>query len=127
MKPTTREWIDKAEGDYWTMEREIRARKNPNYDAVCFHGQQCVEKYLKARLCESDVSFAKTHDLVALLDKTRTVEPFWSSFADSLAHLSSFAVRTRYPGDSATEDDAVRARSICRSFRKAAQAAFPVV
>ncbi|MEL6160413.1 MAG: HEPN domain-containing protein [Cyanobacteria bacterium J06554_11] len=24
--------------------------KNANYDAVCFHAQQCVEKYLKANL-----------------------------------------------------------------------------
>jgi HEPN domain-containing protein len=50
MKPLTREWIDKAEGDFATARREIRIRKAPNYDAVCFHAQQCVEKYLKARL-----------------------------------------------------------------------------
>ncbi len=28
-----------------TMERESRVRKSPNPDAVCFHAQQCVEKY----------------------------------------------------------------------------------
>ena len=50
MKPITQEWIDKAEGDWATLMREYRARKNPNYDAVCFHAQQCAEKYLKARL-----------------------------------------------------------------------------
>jgi HEPN domain-containing protein len=35
-------------GDFATVEREVRARKNPNYDGVCFHAQQCAEKYLKA-------------------------------------------------------------------------------
>lgn len=52
MKPTTAEWATKAEGDFATAGRELRARKTPNYDAVCFHGQQCAEKYLKAVLQE---------------------------------------------------------------------------
>ena len=40
MNPLTLEWVDKAEGDYLTANREYRARKAPNYDAVCFHAQQ---------------------------------------------------------------------------------------
>lgn len=50
MKPITLEWVRKAEGDFITAERELSAHLNPNYDAVCFHAQQCVEKYLKGRL-----------------------------------------------------------------------------
>jgi hypothetical protein len=54
MNQLTIEWVDKAEGDFSTALREFRVRKSPNYDAVCFHAQQCVEKYLKARLqCEN--------------------------------------------------------------------------
>jgi len=68
MKPLTREWIDKAEGDFATALREIRVRKSPNYDAVCFHAQQCAEKYLKAMLQEAEVPFGKTHHLIALLE-----------------------------------------------------------
>jgi HEPN domain-containing protein len=48
------------------MERESRARKNPNYDALCFHAQQRAEKYPKARLSEAEIAFGKVHDLVAL-------------------------------------------------------------
>lgn len=48
MNPLTLEWFDKAEGDLATASREIRARRKPNYDAVCFHAQQAAEKYLKA-------------------------------------------------------------------------------
>src|SRR6266852_9206884 len=67
MQPLTAEWVDKAEGDFATLLREIRARKRPNYDSACFHAQQCTEKYLKARLQEAGIPFGKTHDLPALL------------------------------------------------------------
>jgi HEPN domain-containing protein len=65
MKPITQEWVRKAEGDFVTAEREFSAASNQNYDAVCFHSQQCVEKYLKAKLQEFDLHFEKTHDLFA--------------------------------------------------------------
>jgi HEPN domain-containing protein len=65
MKPTTLEWIDKAEGDFVTAQMSYRARKNPNPDAACFHAQQCAEKYLKARLEEADLAVPKTHNLYA--------------------------------------------------------------
>lgn len=35
MKPLTREWVDKAEGDFHSCERETRARRYPNYDSAC--------------------------------------------------------------------------------------------
>jgi len=49
MKASTVEWVEKAEGDWKIAQRAYHARKDPNYDAACFHVQQCVEKYLKAR------------------------------------------------------------------------------
>jgi len=60
MKPLTIEWVGKAEGDFATAGREMRARKAPNYDAACFHAQQLAEKYLKAFLQENDQSIPKT-------------------------------------------------------------------
>lgn len=61
MKAQTAEWVEKAEGD-WNAARQLdRVRKDPNYDSVCFHCQQCAEKYLKARLVEAALSFARTH------------------------------------------------------------------
>jgi HEPN domain-containing protein len=53
MNPLTLEWINKAEGDLISAQREYRARNQPNYDSACFHAQQCIEKYLKAWLHES--------------------------------------------------------------------------
>jgi HEPN domain-containing protein len=42
-------WIAKAESDLKTAEDELSTEK-PATDTICFHAQQCVEKYLKAYL-----------------------------------------------------------------------------
>ena len=121
MKPLAAEWVSKAEGDYAIVERESRARKNPSYDGICFHPQQCAEKYPKARLCEAGIHFEKVHDLSALQEQVLTVEPLWEAYRADLAYLSDFAVHFRYPGESADRATALRARDLCRSFRKAAR------
>ena len=78
MKPLTQEWVEKAEGDFQVATQIMRRRKQRVYDAACFHAQQTVEKYLKARLCEAVVAFPKTHDLAALLKLLLPLEPLWS-------------------------------------------------
>lgn len=122
MQPLTIEWIDKAEGDFATAQRELRARNAPNFDAACFHAQQCAEKYLKARLQEAGIPIPHTHDLVALLTPLLAIEPGWSSLVSDLRALSVFGVVFRYPGVSADRSlarDAVarckRARAVIRS------------
>ena len=102
MKVATREWVEKAEGDFATAMRELRARRQPNYDAACFHAQQCAEKYLKGWLVEANIRFSKTHDLERLLDLILPREPLWEPFRQILIDLSNFAVVFRYPGESAT-------------------------
>lgn len=118
MKRITLEWIAKAEGDYAIVERESRVRKRRNNDAICFHAQQCAEKYLKARLAEAKIAFPKIHDLTVLLDMTRKLEPMWEAHRKDLAFLTDFAVTFRYPGESADKKTAMEARNMCKSFRK---------
>ena len=119
MKPITLEWMDKAEGDWFSAQREVRARKHPNYDAACFHSQQCAEKYLKARLQEGGTAFKKTHDLVNLLNLVLALEPAWNLLRPGLLILTDFAVDYRYPGTAATKAEAQDAlkRCISRSGR----------
>jgi len=119
----TAEWIAKAEADFATMERECEATENPNYDGICFHAQQCAEKYLKARLCEANITFSKIHDLVALLEQILDLEPTWESLREDLAYLSDFAVSFRYPGESADRESALDAQRSCHLFRDAARKA----
>lgn len=117
MKPLTHEWVEKAEADFATAQRELRARKAPNYDGACFHAQQCAEKYMKARLQEAKIPFEKTHNLVALLDRLLTIEPQWELLRPELRRLTLYAVVFRYPGNSADRELAREALRICRSAR----------
>ncbi len=118
MKPITQEWIDKAEGDFATAQRELQVRERPNYDAVCFHGQQCVEKYLKACLQEENIAFNKTHDLTKLLDLFLHVEPTWETLRPTLDALTTYAVEFRYPGMSANHDIAIQCFQDCDTVRQ---------
>jgi HEPN domain-containing protein len=117
MRPLTREWIEKAEADFATAYRESRVRRSPNYDAVCFHAQQCAEKYLKAHLQEASLQFPKTHDLPSLLELLLPTDPLLETLRPALNALSTFAVEVRYPGESATRKQALEALSHCRHVR----------
>jgi HEPN domain-containing protein len=114
MTELVREWVQKAEADIRTAEREAHVAEEPNWDAVCFHAQQAVEKYLKAVLQQNAIAFPKVHDLAALLDMILPVHPEWETMRDSLEWLSAFAVEIRYPGEVATEEDAFQAIHIMR-------------
>jgi len=43
MNGTVKEWVSKAETDYARAARELRATESPNYDAACFHAEQCAD------------------------------------------------------------------------------------
>jgi HEPN domain-containing protein len=92
MKPLIRDWIEKAEGDFATASREMRARKSPNYDAACFHSQQCVEKYFKALLQETAIPFGKTHHLISLPELIISVEPSMEMLRPQLQSLNTYSV-----------------------------------
>ncbi|MBC7782860.1 MAG: HEPN domain-containing protein [Burkholderiales bacterium] len=98
MKQATREWVEKAEADFAAALLLRRSRKKHSRDIVCFHLQQCVEKYLKARLAEATISFPRIHDLERLLDLAIAVEPLWSTLRPSMARITDYAVEVRYQG-----------------------------
>lgn len=106
MKLLTSEWIVKAEGDFLVAQTIYRARKNPVYDAVCFHAQQCAEKYLKAFLQESGQTIPRTHELLDLLKLCQNIDPSLEMLAPDLRELSYYAVNIRYPGESADKEEA---------------------
>ena len=124
MKTSTREWIGKAEEDFATALILARPRKRPLWAPVCFHAQQCVEKYLKAKLNEASLPVPKTHDLEQLLNQVFPLEPLWAAFRQALKRLTDAAVLPRYPGYSFTKTEAQRALRTCRAFRKEARLSF---
>jgi len=118
MNDVVREWMVKAEGDYATALREYRARKSPNYDAACFHAQQCIEKYLKGFLQACAVPFPKIHSLSVLLDQCLKMRPMWEVLRNDLKDLTRYAVQFRYPGESADKEDAKVAIRLMKSCRQ---------
>ncbi|MGQ9627678.1 MAG: HEPN domain-containing protein [Anaerolineae bacterium] len=116
-----REWIDKAEEDYQVAITLVRRRKNPVPNAVCFHCQQCVEKYLKAFLVQRGITFPKTHDLLELQKLCLSEDPSFEFIGDLLDCLNPYSVEFRYPGEGATPEEArsaVKAMKISRRFLK---------
>lgn len=124
MKAATQEWIDKAEGDWTSAGREIRARKAPNHNDACYHCQQCAEKYLKARLQEASLVVPRTHHLPGLLALILPVEPSWSVLSAELLKLDDYGTDFRYPGRDATKADAQEAYGCCRTVREVARRNF---
>lgn len=95
MNPLTSEWINKAEGDFRIANREFRSRNEPVYDGVCFHAQQCAEKYLKALLQEYKQFIPRTHHLTELLVLLLQVDPTCQFLLADLEVLEDYAVDFR--------------------------------
>ena len=121
MLPITQEWVDKAEGDWGSLEREGQVQTAPNYDLICYLAQQCAEKYLKARLQEESLVILKTHDLEKLLDLLLPTHPFWNAMRPALHQLTDYAVAFRYPGDSADKKEARNAMALRRGVPETVQ------
>jgi HEPN domain-containing protein len=67
------EWIQKAEEDYTVATTLARKRKQPTPSTVCFHCQQCAEKYLKAFLVQNANDYYLTEtDLQEITHRTVT-------------------------------------------------------
>lgn len=125
MNPLTLEWVQKAESDYTIallIQKEVlltQDEQNPIYDGICFHVQQCIEKYLKAWLQEANIPIPRTHDLKELLELIVLTLPIWRTWESDFSALSRHAVAIRYPGNSATADTASHAMHLCNAVRQA--------
>lgn len=61
-----REWLRKADNDLLTATHTLTLGTRCPTDTVCFHAQQCVEKYIKALLVFQATPFPKTHNIAVL-------------------------------------------------------------
>ncbi len=122
-----RRWVEKAEHDLTNAAYMLTLEEGCPFDTVCFHAQQCVEKYLKALLTLRLIPFSKTHDLAELRDSVPSNLGLDLS-ADDLAELSPYAVETRYPGiwESLGRDEAARAVEIAKRVRSAVRTLLPL-
>src|SRR5262249_8661145 len=110
----------KAEADHRAAARLHRGR-DPLHDIVCFHCQQCAEKYLKGLLEELGLTIPRTHRLDNLLTPLLRHHPTLWSLRRGLLFLSDFAVDSCYPGHTASKCQATSALHWARQVQTAAR------
>jgi HEPN domain-containing protein len=90
-------WVQKAESDLKIGIDEM-GTDSPATDMVCFHMQQCVEKYLKAFLTLMQQRFRRTHDIAELIELCKQFDPsFDVLYQAQVDALTSYGVEIRYP------------------------------
>ena len=92
------QWVIKGDHDLGTA--KITYLHIPEYlDTVTFHCQQAVEKYIKAYLIFSNITFKFSHDLIYLLDLITLKDSDFENFYDVVSELQGYAVEIRYPNE----------------------------
>jgi HEPN domain-containing protein len=114
-----REWLFKADNDLTNAVHTVTLLDQCPTDTVCFHVQQCVEKYLKALLVCQGTPFPKSHDIATL----RALLP--PKMRPKLTikvqeRLTEYAVVLRYPlaGPEVSLAEARKAVAIARRVRR---------
>jgi HEPN domain-containing protein len=113
-------WFKKAENDLITAEHTMKL-EHPPCDTVCFHAQQCAEKYLKGFLTFHEIDFPKTHSLEDLVALCRDVAPPIESELEDIETLSSYGAEVRYPDEiyyDIPKEDAVEAINIAKKVKE---------
>ena len=107
--------VGKAEEDY-LVATTVEPAKAPG--AICFHCQQCIEKYLTALIVKHGYSYGKIHRLLELMKSAARDEPALLSLATDLRVLDGYAVAPRYPESyDPTPAEAEAARLIMETVR----------
>lgn len=112
-------WLVKARRDLKVAEHEIGFDAQEIItDAVCFHCQQAVEKFLKAYLISRNVEFPRTHNLELLRELCTRQDREFAGL--DLGGLTYYAVEARYPDDFfiPTADEAAKSLKIARAAKK---------
>lgn len=121
-----REWVVKTDNDLINASHVARFAKDCPTDTVCFHAQQCVEKYIKALLVSLGMPFSRTHnirDLLAMVPgELRPVVD-----ARDQDRLTEYATVTRYPGgyEPIPLAEARRSVRLARDIRRAIRLHLP--
>jgi Uncharacterized conserved protein related to C-terminal domain of eukaryotic chaperone, SACSIN len=119
-RETIKKWILKAENDLKIAKDEMLT-ENPATDAICFHAQQCVEKYLKAYLISKDKEIIKTHDILFLIKQCLLIDNEFNYLLELNADsLTSYAVEIRYPEEFyfPSFEEAKEAIEICEKVKQ---------
>ena len=100
MNPDTiRQWMAKADHDLKIGKGELNSQE-PATDMICFHMQQCVEKYLKAYCIFRDLEITKTHDITIILKDCLSADASFSVLLEkNIEMLTPYGTIIRYADD----------------------------
>lgn len=124
--PSLKEWVERAEHDLITAEHTLTLITDCPFDTVCFHAQQCAEKYLKALLISRGIAFRFTHDLIELIAMLPESDLITLGELD-VESLNPYTIEGRYPGPWGPLDrpEAEAAVAIARKVREAVRLLLP--
>ena len=89
-------WLRKADADLKIGKDEMRT-DDPVTDMVCFHMQQCCEKYLKAFLIFNGREYPKVHNIELLIKLCADVDKDFEQLRDwGAGELTDYATTLRY-------------------------------
>jgi len=74
IRELTLSWFKKGDNDLKTAQHCLSLEPPPT-DTICFHAQQCAEKYLKGFLSFHQIYFPKTHDIENLVKLCSEIGP----------------------------------------------------
>lgn len=121
MNEVTKEWVIKADNDFYSADVLLHSGDEPIIDTACFHCQQCAEKYLKAFLTDHLIRFERMHVLMDLLELCISIDKDFRKIANDLDSLEGYAVAIRYPGAVVSvelAEDAFKATNRIRNFMR---------
>jgi HEPN domain-containing protein len=121
-----REWIVMADHDLTAAGQILKLGKAAPVETVCFHAQQCVEKYLKAVLVYRSIPFTKTHEIRVLMT---LVPRRWRPPLEEAVQerLTAYATVARYPesGLNISLTEARKAAALARRVRRQVRQKLP--
>ena len=119
MRKVTDSWIKDAEDE---LDSAMILYEHGKYRGACYHGQQCVEKGLKALILEKGKRPARIHDIVGLFNKVARLGWNVGLTMDEAVFLNSI-YRGRYPTEEGllphgepSREDAKRTVSLAKRF-----------
>jgi HEPN domain-containing protein len=115
-------WASKADHDFRNAEYTLTLQEECPFDTVCFHAQQCAEKYLKALLLQTGSEPPRTHDLRLLLQRMPADAAVLFHMED-MVELNRYSIEARYPGEweEISRVEAERAVMLARAVGTAAR------
>ena len=103
------EWEHFAEMDYITANHLDKTLYPKPMEIICYHCQQCAEKYLKALTEYLGKEIEKTHDLGNLATTISESIEVPQTVLVSCAKLTQYGVKIRYPQEFEMSDYHVKA------------------